>query len=117
MAEQLVFLAHYGKVTLREKFPKKGCRIMPDLPEAVPHLSLGYSVASPIFVTDAAQGGARGGPVRQPAVADGQSPSSSSATSPGCSPSIRRLLWRQTVYPGRATATAGSSARPPPTGV
>ncbi len=52
MAEQMVFLAHFGKVTLREKFPQKGYRIMPDLPDAVPHLSLGYSVPSPIFVTD-----------------------------------------------------------------
>jgi len=31
MAERLVFLAHYGKVTLREKFPEKGVRRMPDL--------------------------------------------------------------------------------------
>ncbi|MFH0944702.1 MAG: C45 family autoproteolytic acyltransferase/hydrolase [Planctomycetota bacterium] len=52
MAKELVFLAHYGKVTLREKFPQKGYRIMPDLPDAIPHLSLGYSTPSPIFVTD-----------------------------------------------------------------
>ncbi len=52
MAKELVFLAHYGKVTLREKFPTKGWRIMPDLPDAIPHLSLGYSTASPIYVTD-----------------------------------------------------------------
>jgi len=52
MAEELVFLAHFGKVTLREKFPTKGWRILPDLPDAEPHLSLGYSVPSPIFVTD-----------------------------------------------------------------
>ena len=29
MVEQLVFLAHYGKVTLREKFPHKDARRMP----------------------------------------------------------------------------------------
>ncbi len=52
MARELVFLAHYGKVTLREKFPQPGYRIMPDLPNAVPHLSLGYSVPSPIYITD-----------------------------------------------------------------
>ena len=52
MAEQLVFLAHYGKVTLREKFPDKGSRRMPDLPGAIPHLSLGYSTPSPIFIGD-----------------------------------------------------------------
>lgn len=52
MAKKLVFLAHYGKVTLREKFPTKGWRSMPDLPDAIPHLSLGYSTASPIYVTN-----------------------------------------------------------------
>jgi len=52
MARELVFLAHYGKVTLREKFPQKGYRIMPDLPGAIPHLSLGYATPSPIYVTE-----------------------------------------------------------------
>jgi len=52
MAEHLMFLAHYGKVTLREKFPEKNSRLMPELPNAVPHLTLGYSVINPIFVTD-----------------------------------------------------------------
>ena len=51
MAENLVFLAHYGKVTLREKFVGENNRI-PDLPGAIPRLSLGYSVVSPIFITD-----------------------------------------------------------------
>jgi hypothetical protein len=50
MAEKLVFLAHFGKVTLREKFPQAGSRRMPDLPGAIPHLTLGYSAASPIVV-------------------------------------------------------------------
>jgi hypothetical protein len=52
MANEMVFLAHHGKVTLREKFPTKGWRILPDLPGADPHLSLGYSVVSPVFVAD-----------------------------------------------------------------
>ncbi|MCP4903336.1 MAG: hypothetical protein GY906_40760 [bacterium] len=52
MVEQLVFLAHHGKTTLREKFPQAGSRRMPDLPGAVPHLTLGYSVASPIFIAE-----------------------------------------------------------------
>ena len=51
MAENLVFLAHYGKVTLREMFVGENGRI-PDLPGAFPRLSLGYSVISPIFITD-----------------------------------------------------------------
>ena len=53
MANEMVFLAHHGKVTLREKFPTKGWRYLPgDLPDADPHLSLGYSVVSPVFVAD-----------------------------------------------------------------
>ncbi len=49
MAKNMVFLAHSGKVTLRSKYP--GGRIR-NKPEAVPHLSLGYSVASPVFVAE-----------------------------------------------------------------
>ncbi|NTX40388.1 hypothetical protein HUA78_38765 [Myxococcus sp. CA033] len=48
MAEKLMFLAHYGKTTLREKMI--GSRFMPDLPGATPHLSLGYTTFSPIYV-------------------------------------------------------------------
>jgi hypothetical protein len=56
MAEKMVFLAHHGKVTLREKFPTEGWRYLPgDLPGADPHLSLGYSVVSPIYVADRLQ--------------------------------------------------------------
>ena len=51
MAENMVFLAHSGKVTLREKFVKE-TRWIPDLPGATPRLSLGYSVASPVFITN-----------------------------------------------------------------
>lgn len=50
MAEKLVFLAHYGKVTLREKFPSAGNRRMPDHAGAIPHLTLGYAVFSPVFI-------------------------------------------------------------------
>ena len=50
MAEKLMFLAHYGKTTLREKMV--GSRYMPDLPGATPHLSLGYTTFSPIVVAD-----------------------------------------------------------------
>ena len=51
MAKNLMFLAHSGKVTLREKFIGENHRI-PDLPGAVPRLSLGYSIVSPVFVAD-----------------------------------------------------------------
>ncbi|WP_164016550.1 C45 family autoproteolytic acyltransferase/hydolase [Pyxidicoccus trucidator] len=50
MVEKLMFLAHYGKTTLREKMV--GSRFMPDLPGATPHLSLGYTTFSPIVVAD-----------------------------------------------------------------
>lgn len=52
MAEKLVFLAHFGKTTLREKFPEKGSRLIPDLPGAIPHLTLGYTAFSPIYITE-----------------------------------------------------------------
>ncbi|MGE5341772.1 MAG: C45 family autoproteolytic acyltransferase/hydrolase [Candidatus Omnitrophota bacterium] len=52
MAKQMVFMANFGKVTLREKFPAKGYRLMPDYPNALPHLSLGYSIFSPVFITE-----------------------------------------------------------------
>ncbi len=54
MAEKMVFLAHSGKVTLREKFVGENRRI-PDLPGAVPRLSLGYTVFSPVFITEKLQ--------------------------------------------------------------
>ncbi len=52
MARQLMLYAHFGKVTLREKFPEKNGRLMRDLPNAIPHLSLGYAVFSPVFVVE-----------------------------------------------------------------
>ncbi len=55
MAEEMVFLAHHGKVTLREKFPTEGWRYLPNLPGAEPHLSLGYATISPIFVNERLQ--------------------------------------------------------------
>ena len=52
MAKHLVFLAHFGKVTLREKFPGKDNRLLQDKAGATPHLSLGYSVVSPVFTAE-----------------------------------------------------------------
>ncbi len=51
MAEQLVFFANYGKVTLREQFINENGR-MPDLPNAYSKFSLGYAVFSPIYITE-----------------------------------------------------------------
>ena len=49
MAEKLVFIAHQGKTTQREKMV--GGRWIADLPGATPHLTHGYTVFSPIWVS------------------------------------------------------------------
>lgn len=54
MVRNLMFLAHFGKVTLREKFPGQS-RYLRDYPDATPHLSLGYSVISPVIVAEKLQ--------------------------------------------------------------
>jgi len=53
MAEKLVFIAHQGKTTLREKLV--GGRFIADLPGATPHLTHGYTAFSPIWVTEKLQ--------------------------------------------------------------
>jgi hypothetical protein len=50
MAEKLMFIAHQGKTTHREKWV--GGRWIPDLPNALPHLTYGYTTFSPIFVVE-----------------------------------------------------------------
>ena len=60
MAEKLVFMAHQGKVTLREKFPAAGSRRMPDLPGAVPAPHLRLRHVQPRRHRRAAQGRPRG---------------------------------------------------------
>lgn len=51
MAEHLMFFAHSGKVTLREQFVGENGR-MPDLPNAVPRFTLGYTVANPVYIAN-----------------------------------------------------------------
>ncbi len=98
MARQLVFLAHFGKVTLREKFPQKGYRIMPDLPEAVPHLSLGYSVPSPVFVTDKLKE-ARAAGRFEGLSKEAEPPELELGERVDLFTLDSRTLWRQTVFP------------------
>lgn len=50
MAEKMMFMAHYGKVTYREQFINENGRI-PDLPMAIPRLSLGYTTFAPLSLT------------------------------------------------------------------
>ena len=97
MARELAFLAHYGKVTMREKFPQKDHRIMPDLPGAIPHLSLGYSVVSPIFVTDKLKEARDAGKwSEQPKV---EEPKLELGDLAADFEIDRNQLWRRTVYP------------------
>ena len=56
LASHMMFLAHYGKVTLREKLVDKNSRLMPDLPNAIPHLTLGYTVINPVYIADQLKG-------------------------------------------------------------
>lgn len=113
MARELVFLAHHGKVTLREKFPEKGSRRMPDLPGAVPHLALGYATASPKVVTDMLKAARR---QRLAAARLGDAAPAATvdlAGVPGRYQVEARRLWKQTVFPASGAdqwLTSGSAA-------
>jgi hypothetical protein len=97
MAEKMVFMAHFGKVTLREKFPEKGSRRMPDLPNAIPHLTLGYTVFSPVTITEMLKA------VRASAGASATSPRAPRNLGSAKAVSVfdRKFLWSNTVYPAR----------------
>jgi hypothetical protein len=109
MAERLVFMAHQGKVTLREKFPAAGSRRMPDLPGALPHLTYGYATFSPVVIAEqlkaarAARPEAKAEPtptIETKAVADRYD-------------FTRDDLWRGTVFPASDAdnwLVAGSAA-------
>jgi hypothetical protein len=109
MAEKLVFMAHQGKTTLREKFPAAGSRRMPDLPGAVPHLTYGYATFSPVVIAEqleaarAARPGAKPGPpltTEAEAVADRYA-------------FTRDDLWRGSIFPATDAdnwLVAGSAA-------
>jgi len=97
MARELSFLAHYGKVTLREKFPKGSERIMPDLPGAIPHLSLGYSVPSPIFITDQLKAARDAGRWTEPP--EKKDMDLDLGDLAGDFEIEKDKLWRRTVYP------------------
>ncbi len=96
MAEKLVFLAHQGKVTLREKFPGKENRRFLDLPGATPHLTYGYATASPIAVTRMIEEArARRGEKSE----ERSEPSSVDAAVKSRFEIDKRQLWRGTISP------------------
>jgi len=96
MANEMVFLAHHGKVTLREKFPTKGWRYLPDLPGADPHLSLGYSVVSPVFVADRLKAARKADQISEEA--DDEASLELGALAGGFE-IAKKDLWRGTVEP------------------
>jgi hypothetical protein len=112
MARHLMFQAHFGKVTLREKMPEKGSRLMPDFPGVQPHLSLGYSTINPVFVTEKLK-------QLKARPADRRS-ADNRAASPvkgGSAKDVhqfaKQLLWANTVYPASDADnwfTSGSAA-------
>ncbi len=102
MAERLVFLAHQGKTTQREKVPAKESRRMPDLPGAVPHLTYGYAVASPIWITEklkAARASSRPDPGEPRDPKDATDPKVDLAAVPGRYAVERSKLWKGTIVP------------------
>lgn len=94
MAEKLVFIAHQGKTTQREKLV--GGRWIADLPGATPHLSHGYTAFSPVWVTAKLQAAraaeaARKGP--------GAPPAPDVAGAKGAYGFDAKWLWTGTVKP------------------
>lgn len=94
MAEKLMFLAHYGKTTLREKMV--GSRWIPDLPGATPHLTLGYTTFSPIFVAEKLK------EAHAKAKAEADAKASSKRDFSKLKDALafdKKLLWANTVFP------------------
>jgi hypothetical protein len=93
MAEKLMFLAHYGKTTLREKMV--GGRWIQDLPGATPHLSLGYTAFSPIVVADRLKEAQKAWKAPEAPVA----PKRDLAKVKEAVSFDKTLLWANTVFP------------------
>jgi hypothetical protein len=92
MAREMVFMAHYGKTTLREKIPGETPR-MPLLPDAVPHLTLGYSIFSPKVVTGKIQA------LKTVSEEKPGKPAQDMAAVPDLYSYTLNNLWSNTVYP------------------
>ena len=93
MAKHLMLYAHFGKVTLREKFPEKNSRLIQDLPNAIPHLSLDYAAFSPIYVAEQLKQHR----AQQKALPDRRSDDVSGAGDTFAFD--KSMLWHNTVYP------------------
>lgn len=95
MAEKMMFFAHFGKVTLREKFVNENGRI-PDLPGATPHFSLGYSVINPVLFTEKLKE-LRAGSIKEKKAA-AELPVNTEKVK-GIYSFDKDKLWHNTVYP------------------
>jgi len=107
MTEKLMFLAHYGKTTLREKMV--GSRFIPDLPGATPHLSLGYTAFSPIYVADKLKA-AHAATKPEP---EAKAPKRELTKLQDALAFDKKLLWSNTVFPstdGENWLVSGSAA-------
>ena len=93
MAEKMMFMAHYGKVTYREMFVNENGRI-PDLPGAIPRLSLGYTTFSPLFLAEQIAAAAKPAPEVKAA-----EPKVESAAVDSFYLYPAKLLWANTLYP------------------
>ena len=93
MAGKLMFLAHYGKTTLREKMV--GGRV-PDLPGATPHLSLGYTTFSPLVVTEKLQAARK---ELKSEASTAEQPKRDFTKVQELVSFDKKLLWANTVYP------------------
>lgn len=92
MGRRMVYLAHHGKTTLREKIPGSGRR-MPDLPGATPHLALGWTVQSPVVIAEMLKAARR-----TPADAPKQLPLELDEVTDYLHVDTTKL-WRQSVFP------------------
>lgn len=95
MAEKLVFIAHQGKATQREKWV--GGRWIADLPGATPHLTYGYTAFSPLWITGKLQAARPAGkPLNEPKP---EPPIPDLAKVKEAYAFERKLLWSGTVRP------------------
>ncbi|HEX8435632.1 C45 family autoproteolytic acyltransferase/hydolase [Archangium sp.] len=107
MARELMFLAHYGKTTLREKMV--GGRHIQDLPGATPHLTLGYTTFSPIYVADKLKE-ARARAAQETKTPEARRDVAKVKEAFGFD---KKLLWSNTVFPatdGENWLVSGSAA-------
>lgn len=95
MAREMVFMAHFGKTTLREKIPGETPR-MPLLPDAVPHLTLGHTVFSPKVLSEKIQALQ---PTDEKKLAK---PAPDMSAVPDLYAYQSDALWNNTVYPASA---------------